>query len=73
MTEFRTGERALLDYLLSQAKYPEYQMRLRWRKNTIAFWDNRATQHYAVQDYAPAQRVMWRATVIGDSPMKFVK
>lgn len=73
MTEFRTGERALLDYLLSQAKYPEYQMRLRWRKNTIAFWDNRATQHYAVQDYAPAQRVMWRATVIGDSPMKSAK
>lgn len=66
MTEFRTSERALLDYLFSQAKYPEYQMRLRWKKNTIAFWDNRATQHYAVQDYLPAQRVMWRATIIGE-------
>ena len=69
MTEFRTGERALLDHLFAQAKYPEYQMRLRWRRNTIAFWDNRATQHYAVQDYAPARRVMWRATIIGDRPV----
>lgn len=69
MTEFRTGERRLLDHLLEQAKYPEYQVRLRWRKDTLAFWDNRATQHYAVQDYAPARRVMWRVTVIGDKPV----
>lgn len=69
MTEFRTGERRLLDHLFAQAKYPEYQVRLRWRQDTIAFWDNRATQHYAVQDYAPARRVMWRITVIGDKPV----
>jgi len=69
MTEFRTGERRLLDHLFAQAKYPEYQVRLRWRQDTLVFWDNRATQHYAVQDYAPARRVMWRVTVIGDKPV----
>jgi taurine dioxygenase len=69
MTEFRTGERRLLDHLLEQAKYPEYQVRVRWKKDTIAFWDNRSTQHYAVQDYAPARRVMWRITVVGDRPV----
>jgi len=68
MSEFRTSERALLDYLFSVSKRPEYQVRLRWRKNTVVFWDNRATQHYAVQDYAPAPRQMLRATIIGDRP-----
>jgi len=38
---------------------------MRWKPNTIAFWDNRATQHYAVQDYYPAVRRMLRATVVG--------
>ena len=37
--------------------------------NTIAFWDNRACQHYAVQDYFPAPRHMMRATIIGDRPV----
>ena len=59
---------ALLTYLYHQAEIPEYQMRLRWRPNTIAFWDNRSTQHYAVQDYFPQARRMIRATIIGDRP-----
>ena len=66
--DFRIDEMELLHYLFRQASAPEYQVRLRWRANTIAFWDNRATQHYAVQDYFPARRRMLRATIIGDAP-----
>lgn len=67
--DFRVAELELLQYLFRQAAIPEYQMRLRWRPNTIAFWDNRATQHYAIQDYFPAVRRMMRATIIGDKPI----
>ena len=66
--DFRLGEMDLLQYLYRQAATPEYQVRLRWRPNTIAFWDNRSTQHYAIQDYFPAVRRMMRATIIGDRP-----
>ncbi len=58
----------LLDHLYSQASRPEYQCRYRWKANSIAFWDNRACQHYAVADYYPAMRAMERVTVIGDRP-----
>ena len=58
----------LLDHLYAQAAIPEYQVRFRWRENSIAFWDNRACQHYAVGDYAPAMRHMERVTIIGDKP-----
>ena len=59
----------LLAYLCRQAEVPEYQVRVRWRPDTIVFWDNRSTQHYAVQDYFPASRHMHRATVVGDKPV----
>jgi taurine dioxygenase len=42
-------------------------VRWRWKKNSVAFWDNRSTQHYAVQDYWPAVRKMERAGIKGDS------
>lgn len=58
----------LLDHLYAQAAIPEYQVRFRWRPNSIAFWDNRACQHYAVNDYFPAIREMDRVTIIGDKP-----
>jgi taurine dioxygenase len=58
----------LLDHLYGQAAIPEYQCRFRWRKNSIAFWDNRACQHYAAADYAPAVREMERVTITGDKP-----
>ncbi|MGO4325948.1 TauD/TfdA dioxygenase family protein [Cupriavidus sp. 2TAF22] len=67
-SDFRLGELDLLQYLYRQAAAPEYQVRLKWEPNTIAFWDNRATHHYAVQDYFPAVRRMMRATVVGDRP-----
>ncbi|MCP3707761.1 TauD/TfdA family dioxygenase [Paraburkholderia sp. CNPSo 3274] len=66
--DYRYGELELLQYLFRQAAVPEYQVRLRWAPNTIAFWDNRSTQHYAIQDYFPAVRRMMRATIIGDKP-----
>ena len=66
--EFKIAEMELLHYLLRQATIPEYQMRLHWEPNTIVIWDNRSTQHYAIQDYFPAVRRMMRATVIGDRP-----
>ena len=58
----------LLSLLYDQATVPEYQCRFRWRKDSLAFWDNRAAQHYAASDYWPQQRVMERATIIGDRP-----
>jgi len=67
--DFRLAEMDLLQYLYRQAAAPEYQVRLKWRPNTIAFWDNRSTQHYAIQDYFPARRRMLRATIIGDVPV----
>jgi alpha-ketoglutarate-dependent taurine dioxygenase len=38
-----------------------------WRANSIAFWDNRAAQHYATSDYWPRRRVMGRVTIVGDT------
>jgi len=57
--------RALLDTLFHQALIPEYQFRHRWAPHTIAMWDNRSTQHYAVHDYYPQRRYMERVTIKG--------
>jgi taurine dioxygenase len=59
---------ALLDHLYRQATYPEFQCRFRWTPGAVAFWDNRATQHYASSDYFPKRRVMERITIMGDRP-----
>jgi taurine dioxygenase len=66
--DYTPGASLLLNYLISQASIPEYQVRWRWKKNSMAFWDNRATQHYAVMDYPPCYRYMERAGIIGDTP-----
>jgi alpha-ketoglutarate-dependent taurine dioxygenase len=58
----------LLDRLCRQATVPEYQCRFHWRNGSVAFWDNRATQHYASSDYWPQRRVMERVAIIGDRP-----
>ena len=52
----------------AQAAFPEYQCRFRWTPGDVAFWDNRATQHYAAADYFPQRRVMERITIVGDVP-----
>jgi taurine dioxygenase len=57
--------RALLDVLFQQALVPEYQYRLHWAPHTIAMWDNRSVQHYAVHDYYPQRRYMERVTIRG--------
>ena len=59
---------ALLAHLYAQAAIPEYQCRFRWRPGSIAFWDNRAAQHYAASDYFPNVRAMERVTIAGDRP-----
>jgi len=56
---------ALLDFLLRHVNVPEVQCRLRWQAGTVAVWDNRALQHYAVGDYFPARRIMERASIAG--------
>ena len=60
---------ALLGKLYHQAWIPDYQCRFRWRPDSLAFWDNRAAQHYAAADYWPAERHMERVTIVGDIPL----
>ena len=59
----------MLDFLYSRASTPEYQCRFAWENNSIAFWDNRACQHYANSDYWPQIRRVERVTIIGDRPV----
>jgi len=66
--DYSPGASQLLNYLISQAFVPEFQVRWRWKPNSMAFWDNRSTQHYAVMDYPPCHRKMERAGIIGDLP-----
>ncbi|MFC7449084.1 TauD/TfdA dioxygenase family protein [Rhodococcus daqingensis] len=66
--DYAPGAGELLRYLQSQATIPEFQVRWRWTRNSVAIWDNRSTQHYAVQDYWPAVRKMERAGIVGDRP-----
>jgi taurine dioxygenase len=64
----RDESEQLLLYLYRQAAIPEYQCRFHWEPHSIALWDNRCAQHYAVSDYWPAPRVMERVTIAGDRP-----
>ena len=56
----------MLQYLFQQVRKPEFQVRLRWQNDTVAIWDNRITQHYAVCDYLPHRRHMQRVTINHD-------
>jgi taurine dioxygenase len=49
-------------------KNPEYSCRFHWRAGSVAFWDNRATMHYALDDYGEAIRVAHRVTLRGAKP-----
>ena len=60
---------ALLRFLFAHSTRPEFTIRWRWQEHDVAFWDNRITQHYAVDDYRPQRRVMHRATILGDVPV----
>ena len=64
----RAESDAILGFLFSHVQDPAFQCRFKWEENSIAFWDNRCTQHYAVWDYFPNIRSGYRVTVIGDRP-----
>jgi alpha-ketoglutarate-dependent taurine dioxygenase len=66
----RDASRALLDRLCRQADSPEHQCRFTWSKDAVAFWDNRAVQHYASSDYWPHRRTMERASIVGPRPTR---
>jgi taurine dioxygenase len=55
----------LLDFLYQHAARPEFQTRFKWEEGSIAFWDNRATWHYALNDYQGERRLMHRITIEG--------
>lgn len=65
----RKESRAILDYLFDHLQTPEFTCRFHWEKNSVAFWDNRCTQHYAIADYGGSHRLMHRVTVNGDKPV----
>ena len=59
---------AILGFLYQHSARPEFQARFRWRPNSVAFWDNRCTQHMALWDYYPQVRSGYRVTVKGERP-----
>ncbi|MEK9726165.1 MAG: TauD/TfdA family dioxygenase, partial [Rhodospirillaceae bacterium] len=58
----------ILDFLFRHLSRPEFTCCFRWHPGSIAFWDNRATQHNPVNDYHGHKRVMHRITIAGDRP-----
>ena len=56
----------ILQFLFQHISKPEFQVRFHWEDNSVAIWDNRITQHYAVFDYLPEFRHMQRVTVVND-------
>ena len=64
----REESQALMSFLNAHVQKPEFVVRWRWRPGDVAFWDNRNTQHRAVDDFLPHRRIMTRATVLGDRP-----
>jgi taurine dioxygenase len=58
----------LLNYLIQHQTRPEFTCRFRWEVGSIAFWDNRCTQHNPVNDYHGYRRAMHRITLAGDIP-----
>jgi taurine dioxygenase len=73
--DVRTGEtlpkiesETIVAHLLAQHPRPEYVCRFHWQAGSVAFWDNRAVQHYAASDYYPHERLLRRVTVSGDKP-----
>ena len=59
---------AILQFLYRHCANPNFHVRFKWRAHSVAFWDNRCTQHLAVWDYFPQTRSGFRVTVVGDKP-----
>ncbi len=64
----RAESDGLLALLYSLSTRPEHTCRIRWENGTVAIWDNRWLQHYAIDDYTEFDRVMYRITIEGDRP-----
>ena len=58
----------LLQFLFDHLQSPEYQCRFQWQRHSVAVWDNRCVQHYALWDYFPQVRHGYRVTIKGDRP-----
>ena len=58
----------ILDYLFTHIEKTEFQIRYKWNKNDMAFWDNRCTIHKALWDYFPNERKGRRVTINGSVP-----
>lgn len=61
--------RPLLDHLQDHAQRPEFTCRFRWTPGALALWDNRVTQHLAVNDYDGSRRLLHRTTIAGGKPI----
>lgn len=59
---------ALLQFLFRHCENPMFQCRFKWRRNSVAFWDNRCAMHNAMWDYWPHRRHGYRVTIQGDRP-----
>lgn len=59
----------ILRLLQAYVTRPENTVRWRWQAGDVAFWDNRATQHYALDDYGDQPRHVQRVTIVGDLPI----
>jgi taurine dioxygenase len=59
---------AVLQFLFRHIETPEFHVRFQWQKNSVAFWDNRCTQHRAIADFFPQTRTMQRVTINGSKP-----
>jgi taurine dioxygenase len=59
----------LLEYLFTHQRREEFAMRFQWRPGSIAFWDNRSSQHYPLNDYPGHKRVLHRITLAGNVPV----
>ena len=67
MSEYESS--SILEFLFNHCEHVNFQIRYRWNKNDMAFWDNRCTMHRAIWDYWPNERKGRRVTIKGDKPI----